>query len=143
MLLAVHSQSLPHYRPRTIFRSPANRDACPICGSSERIELQLHVFRYPWLLWFCLALARKRYHRRNGGRCMKQPQEYATKLAKLPDRIAAIVAKTYAVKGDAAIADGVTDDEALVRIMDLINDLDPTLIERNAKTMLARPQRPS
>jgi len=52
--------------------------------------------------------------------------------------VAAIVAKTYAVMGDAAFKHGLSDDVALIQIMDLLNDGDDTLIERNAKKKLAR-----
>jgi hypothetical protein len=62
-------------------------------------------------------------------------EEYAVKAAKLPDRIAAIVAKTYAVQGDAA---QLADDEALMMIRDLLDELDETLIERNKNKRLAR-----
>jgi hypothetical protein len=79
-------------------------------------------------------LARRRIQK---GRVRIQmlPEEYATKTAKLPDRIAAIVAKTYAVRGDAA---DVADDQALMMIRDLLDELDETLIPRNANKRLAR-----
>lgn len=62
----------------------------------------------------------------------------ATKLAKLPDRIAAILSKTVAHKGDAFELD---DAEALMQILDLINDYDPTLVERMAKKKLTPKRR--
>lgn len=62
-------------------------------------------------------------------------EEYANKVAKLPDRIAAVVGKTYAVRGDAA---EMADDEALMRIRDLADEIDPTLIERNKNKRLSR-----
>jgi hypothetical protein len=65
----------------------------------------------------------------------KSSEEYAKALQRYPDRVAAIVAKTVAVKGDAFELD---DAEALVRIMDLTNELDDTLIPRNAEKKLAR-----
>jgi hypothetical protein len=68
----------------------------------------------------------------------KDPKEYAAWLQKLPDRIAAIVAKTYAVIGDDAIKHGIPDDEALIDIMDLLNAGDDTLIARNRNKRLAR-----
>lgn len=71
---------------------------------------------------------------------MSKAEDYAIKLAKLPDRIAARLAHGYAVQGDAA---ELADSEVLIGIMDLINDLDPTLIERNANKRLARRRRPS
>lgn len=62
-------------------------------------------------------------------------EEYANKVAKLPDRVAAVVGKTYAVRGDAA---EMADDEALMRIRDLTDEIDPTLIERNKNKRLSR-----
>ncbi|SRR6266567_4864390 len=73
----------------------------------------------------------------------KDPKEYAAWLQKFPDRVAAIVAKTYAVKGDEAFKHGVPDDVALVQIMDLLNEGDDTLIPRNANKRLTRSRRPS
>lgn len=61
--------------------------------------------------------------------------EYAIKVAKLPDRIAAIVGKTYAEQGDTA---PLADDEALMQIRDLLNELDETLIPRNKNKKLSR-----
>ena len=62
-------------------------------------------------------------------------EEYAVKVAKLPDRIAAIVAKTYAVMGDGA---QLADDEALMMIRDRLDELDATLIPRNQHKRLVR-----
>ncbi len=66
---------------------------------------------------------------------MDRAEEYAGRLAKLPDRIASIVGKTYAVEGDSA---ALADDEALERIRDLLEELDATLIDRNKGKRLAR-----
>lgn len=70
----------------------------------------------------------------------KSPEEYAKWLQRFPDRVAAIVAKTYAVKGDAYEK---TEDQALIEILDLLNDGDESLIARNAEKKLARQRRPS
>lgn len=64
-----------------------------------------------------------------------QPEEYAAKVAKLPDRIAAIIGKTYAEMGDAAT---LADDEALMMVRDLLIELDNTSIERNKGKRLSR-----
>jgi len=66
---------------------------------------------------------------------MGRAEDYATKLAKLPDRIAAVVAKTYAVMGDAA---EIRDDQALMMIRDLEEELDPAVIDRNKNKGLNR-----
>lgn len=56
-------------------------------------------------------------------------------IIRFPERVAAIVGKTYAVQGDDA---QLADDEALTRIRDLLGELDETLIERNRKKRLSR-----
>jgi hypothetical protein len=66
---------------------------------------------------------------------MPEAHEYATKLAKLPDRIGAIVGKTFTVQGDGA---SIADDQALGMIRDLLEELDETVIERNQNKRLAR-----
>lgn len=62
-------------------------------------------------------------------------EEYALKVAKLPERIAAIIGKTFAEMGDAA---QLADDESLMRIRDLLLEIDETLIARNKHKRLAR-----
>jgi len=62
-------------------------------------------------------------------------EEYAVRLAKFPDRVSAIVGKTFAECGDDHT---ITDDDALSLIRDLILDLDPSLIERNKRKKLVR-----
>lgn len=64
-------------------------------------------------------------------------EEYAVKLARFPDRVAAIVGKTFTVMGADALERGIADDQALGMIRDLLNELDPTLIDRNKKKRLA------
>ncbi|MET0466775.1 MAG: hypothetical protein ABW007_26680 [Chitinophagaceae bacterium] len=66
---------------------------------------------------------------------MEEAERYAVKLAKLPDRIAAVIGKTYAVKGDGF---EIADDQAVMMIRDLVEELDDTLIERNKNKRLAR-----
>lgn len=68
------------------------------------------------------------------------PADYATKVAKFPDRVAAIISKTYAVMGDGA---QIADDQANMMIRDLCDELDETLIERNKNKRLSRSQRNS
>jgi phosphatidate phosphatase APP1 len=63
------------------------------------------------------------------------PEEYATKVAKLPDRVAAIIGKTGAEMGDSAT---LADDEALMRIRDLLFEIDDSLLERNKNKRLSR-----
>ena len=59
----------------------------------------------------------------------------SAKVAKLPDRVASIVGKTYAEMGDAATLE---DDTALMMIRDLLFEIDDTLIERNKGKRLSR-----
>jgi hypothetical protein len=76
-------------------------------------------------------IARRQIGRGKGVKWM--PEEYAVKLKKFPERVAAIVAKTYAELGDSA---QISDDEAVSRIRDLLNELDENIIERNRKKKL-------
>jgi hypothetical protein len=115
---------------------------CATCGSRSELPSLEAFGGQVWLRSFCLALERKRFHRQKGKEtpCMSAPRKQATDIAKLPERIAAILAKTVAFRGDAFEVD---DAEALVKIMDLINGYDPTMIERMAEKKLARTRRPS
>ncbi len=62
-------------------------------------------------------------------------EEYAVKVAKLLDRLGAILGKTFAEMGDAA---ELADDEALMRIRDLGLEIDESFIARNKHKRLAR-----
>ena len=125
-----------------MYMRPKGNASCDDCGalSTAAAPDWLLRERRGWIWNFALALARKRYHRRKEGLCMDQAHEYATKLAKLPDRIAAVVGKTYAVMGDAAWDEDrhLADNEALAMIVDLLEELDETIIERNKNKRLAR-----
>ena len=62
--------------------------------------------------------------------------EDRTKLIlKFPDRVAAIVGKTFAVRGDDS---KLADDVALAMIRDLLESIDPTIIERNKNKRLSK-----
>lgn len=65
---------------------------------------------------------------------MSKTNKQAADFLKFPERIAAIVGKTYAVMGDDW---KLSDDEALTRIRDLLDALDDTLIVRNKKKRLS------
>lgn len=52
---------------------------------------------------------------------------------KLPDRVAVILGKTFAVCGDDA---KLPDDQALIRIRDLLEAIDPEIINRNKNKRL-------
>lgn len=60
-------------------------------------------------------------------------REQTENIIKLADRVACIVSKTFAVQGDEA---ALTDEEALIRIRDLLEAIDPQIIERNKKKRL-------
>lgn len=66
-----------------------------------------------------------------------EAKRLAVKLRRLPDRVAAIVAKTWCCQGDAA---PMNDDEALGRIKDiLMEDFGgQAIIDRNKEKKLAR-----
>lgn len=61
-------------------------------------------------------------------------KKQAADYLKFPERVAAIVGKTYTVMGDDF---KMADDEALTRIRDLLDALDDTLIARNKKKRLS------
>jgi hypothetical protein len=82
---------------------------------------------------FIQALAVRRIQKGKGVNWM--PEEYAVRLAKLPDRIAAIIGKTYSEVGDSA---PLADDTAVGMIRDLLNELDERLIERNKNKRLSK-----
>lgn len=79
------------------------------------------------------AFARRRINKRKGVRGLAE--ECAVKLARLPERVAAIVGKTYAVQGDSC---ELADDEALGRIRDLLLELDEEIIDRNKNKRLSK-----
>lgn len=74
------------------------------------------------------------------GKKLRKEQEWlkakmdTLKIVKFPERVAAIVAKTFAVRGDDY---SLSDDEALVRIKDLLEELDPEIIARNKNKRLS------
>ncbi len=61
-------------------------------------------------------------------------KKQAKDFLQFPERVAAIVGKTYAVMGDDF---KMADDEALARIRDLLDELDDKLIARNKKKRLS------
>jgi len=98
-------------------------------GTAEKRQCALEARILPILQ----AFGHRRNLKRKGVNLMAE--EYAVWLAKLPDRVAVIVAKTYAEMGDSAV---LTDDEALGRIRDLLLDADNSIIERNKNKRLSR-----
>lgn len=96
---------------------------------------KLSLYR-PQIIQFLRRLAHRRIMRgkevRNPLGKVMTPEEYAVKVAKLPERIAAIVGKTYAEKGDVWDDEkDLCDSEAVMAIRDLILEIDETLIARN------------
>jgi len=59
--------------------------------------------------------------------------EMTKKILKLPDKVATIVGKTFAVRGDDFT---LSDDEALGRIRDLLESIDPEIISRTKNKRL-------
>jgi len=64
-----------------------------------------------------------------------QAEERATKILKLPDRIAAIIGKTFAVRGDDYQLE---DDIALMKIREELEQIDQDIIKRNKNKRLSR-----
>lgn len=82
----------------------------------------------------CSEIAHRRFLKKREGVGMDE-KVYATRLAKLPDRVAAVVGKTHAFMGDRF---QLADDEAVMKIADLLHELDPTLVKRNGHKRLSR-----
>lgn len=76
----------------------------------------------------------KRKEVKNMAKTINKAQEFASLLTTLPDKIAAIVSRTYACRGDSYT---MADDEALARIRDLLEEIDVRIIERNKKKRLS------
>lgn len=66
---------------------------------------------------------------------VKEIKKQAADYLKFPERVAAIIGKTYAVRGDDFKLE---DDVALTRIRDLLEELDDGIIERNKNKRLSR-----
>src|ERR1700754_356750 len=82
--------------------------------AAEFRQAALEACLLPWLK----RLAGRRILRGKGVRLL--PEDYAIKLAKLPDRVANIVGKTYSERGDDA---DLADDTGMGMIRDLLLDL--------------------
>jgi len=57
-----------------------------------------------------------------------KPQQYNAEIVELIDRIAAVISKSYAERGDAT---QLADDEAIEMIRDILIAFDPAIIKRN------------
>jgi hypothetical protein len=142
-------------KPASEFRQVIGRVTTEACASccDRREEAVEHKggtlptrLRGPELKEFCRRVALKRFERagrigqirpiqkKGESALAKSPEEYATWLQRLPDRVAAIIGKTVAVQGDGFTLE---DDTALIYIMDEINRGDDTAIERNKNKRLA------
>lgn len=66
---------------------------------------------------------------------LKEVKHQTVNYLKFPERIAAILGKTYLVRGDDF---KLSDDEALARIRDLLEEMDPNIIDRNKNKRLSR-----
>lgn len=66
---------------------------------------------------------------------MQKIEKQAVALAKLPGKVAAIIGKTYSIRGDDFT---LSDDEAIQRIRDALDEIDERLIERNKNKRLSR-----
>ena len=66
----------------------------------------------------------------------RQIEQQSVKLIKFPERVAAVIGKTYSIRGDDPKV--IPDDEAIMRIRDLLDELDDTVVERNKNKRLSR-----
>lgn len=85
--------------------------------------------------WAVKRLLEARLSKKEVNKIQTQLKNQAVNFLKLPERVAAVVGKTYAVRGDDY---KLSDDEALTRIRDLLDELDPTLIARNKEKRLSK-----
>jgi hypothetical protein len=70
-------------------------------------------------------------------------EERAVALSRFPERVAAVVGKTFSVMGADAFDRGLADDQAIAMIKHLLDEIDPNLIERNKNKSLSRLKRAS
>ena len=80
-------------------------------------------------------LLKATYSKKEVKKLGKRIDEHSVQLLKFPERVAAILGKTYAVRGDDF---KLSDDEALTRIRDLCDEMDDALIARNKDKRLSR-----
>ena len=66
----------------------------------------------------------------------KAIEKQSINLIRFPERVAAIIGKTYEVRGDDPTC--IPDDQALTRIRDLLDEMDDEIIERNKNKRLSR-----
>lgn len=130
---------------RTSNRNPVRRLICWQCRhDGTRSEARFYgvktrrydsVFRQKF--WAVKGLLDRRFSKMEvkRKRMRKEIMAQSAMYLKFPERVAAIVGKTYAVMGDEF---KLSDDEALTRIRDYLDELDETLVERNKKKRLSR-----
>lgn len=126
-------------KPKSVFRiHGVLHRFCIACWKDKRPKVRRWVSRFAhrsyirrWADSIVIqAILRKV---RKGVITTAQAEEKATKMLKLPDRIAAILGKTFVVRGDDFTLE---DDVALMRIRDLIDEIDPKAIQRNKNKRL-------
>lgn len=102
----------------------------PRSGFVESIDLGTQKKVFKFLLLF------KERQEKLGQEVMWMPEEMTQKVLKLPKRVAAAMKNTYAIRGDDATD---SDDVALQKIKDLIEEIDPNifrdLLRRNRKRL--------
>jgi hypothetical protein len=127
-------QASKRRRVLNIFCNECKKNPSAVKEALSVPRLKPRVPRRDVLLFF-RRLAERRIARGKEVKNRMSAEEFALKAAKLPERVAAIVGKTYAEMGDAAT---LADDEAVMMIRDLLLELDDTLIKRNKHKRLAR-----
>ncbi|GEM_PF-5370307 len=113
---------------------------CIECWKQKRIRVRHWVSRYAhesYIRRWANGIVIKAILRttRKGVRDVAQAEERATKILKLPDRIAAIIGKTFAVRGDDYQLE---DDIALMKIREELEQIDQDIIKRNKNKRLSR-----
>ena len=103
----------------------------PVFGDRTQIS-NVQKYRLYRRLYMVLLITKELEEKRQRG-VYWMVDEMTRKLLKLPDQIATIVGRTFAFRGDGFI---VSDDEALNKIRDLIESIDPEILERNKNKRL-------
>jgi DNA-directed RNA polymerase subunit RPC12/RpoP len=124
---------------RVMQTSLPNHSVCARCRQKRLPQRSHHLWRA--ILYMVRRDTEGEIQDREG--VMLMPEDHAVLVAKFPERVAAIVGKTFEVIGADAFGRGLADDEALALIRNLLNEIDPDLIERNKHKSLSRLKRAS
>lgn len=140
---------LPKYRKEFRQSNQNRREVNSVCWQCRHDDKRCEAKSYGVSFRRYDSIFRKKYHALNRLQraklskkevmrlsVSKQIEQQSVKLIKFPERVAAIIGKTYSIRGDDPKV--IPDDEAIMRIRDLLDALDNTVIERNKNKRLSR-----